>query len=194
MMNKFSAQFHDEVTQICAAVAATLADQPALPTQTPRFDKLVQVFGLNDAEADLLRCLIAAHFDPSLAPVFDAQSGFGFVTEHLIRSGFAHPGALIYSSDSPLNIWRLVIASDCGPGAPLAFALDTAVLEWLAGKPGVEPALIRLLRRPRQAEQPDPRIPEAPIRPTRPPHHGLPTAASSALSSGAGAGARGAPA
>lgn len=184
-MNKFSAQFHDEVTQISAVVAATLADRRAPPAQTPRFDKLVQVFGLNDAEADLLRCLIAAYFDPSLAPVFTAQSGFGFVTEHLIRNAFVHPGALIYTSDSPLNIWRLVIASESGPGAPLAFALDSAVSEWLAGKPGLEPALIRLLRRPGQAGQPDTGISEALDRLARHLEQGRPTACALALADGA---------
>lgn len=186
-MNKFSAQFHEEITQICAAVAATFAGQPAPPAPTPRFDKLVQAFCLNDAETNLLHCLIAAHFDPSLATVFDAQSGFGFVSEHLIRGAFNHPAALIYTSDSPLNIWRLVIANELGPGTPLAFTLDTAVLEWLAGKPGLEPALIRLLRRPEQAGQTDSHISEALFQLTEHLGQGRPTTCALALADGADA-------
>ncbi|MEO1638488.1 MAG: ATP-binding protein [Pseudomonadota bacterium] len=186
-MNKFSAQFHDEVTQISATVAATLAEQAAPHGQTPRFDKLVQVFGLNDAEADLLRCLIAAHFDPALAQVFDERSGYGCVTEYLIRSAFDHANALIYTSDSPLNVWRLVIASEIGPGAPLAFAIDTAVLEWLAGKPGLEPALIRLLRRPGQAGQPDASVSKEIDTLTDHLGQGRPTVCTLALSDGADA-------
>ncbi len=147
-MNKFSAQFQDEITQIITVVQARLDKQAIPATTTPRFDQLAQVFAITDAEADLLRCLIANHYDPSLRTAFEEWTGSPFVTEHLIRQAFAVGPALIYTSDSPLNIWRLVHPRDMGAGMPMAFELDIAVLEWLAGKPGLEPRLTRMLRRP----------------------------------------------
>ena len=156
-MNEFSAQFHDEIATIISAVQAVLArgdDVPIdQPPRTARFAKLAEVFGLGTAERDLLHCLIAVHFQPHLRQHFNTWTGFPYVSELLIREAFEHGTAPIYASDSPLNVWRLVQARDMGPGEPLAFELDIAVLEWLAGKPGLEPRLLRLLHRPTQIPQ-----------------------------------------
>jgi hypothetical protein len=101
----------------------------------------------------LLRCLIAAQFEPGLHGQFAARSGFGYVTESLVREVFHHNVDPIFASDSPLNIWQLVHAHDLGPAEPLALELDLAVVEWLAGRPGLEPRLIRRLTRPEPLNQ-----------------------------------------
>lgn len=150
-MNKFSAQFQDEITQIITTVQVRLNREAVPPTTTPRFDQLARVFALADAEARLLHCLITNHYDPQMRTACEAWTGYPFVTEHLVRSAFAMGPAMIYASDSPLNVWRLVHPRDMGAGLPMVFELDIAVLEWLAGKPGLEPRLTGMLRRPSPA-------------------------------------------
>jgi hypothetical protein len=149
-MNKFTSDFHADLNAIVARVRAALGQIPGVgETQNlARFDRLAQMFRLGDAERDLLQCLIACHADPALHLRYAEQSGYPYVTEYLMRRLFDHGPAPIYASDSPLNLWQLVHARDMGPGQPLALDLDLSVLEWLAGKPGLEPRLIKRLSQP----------------------------------------------
>ncbi|WP_019954996.1 ATP-binding protein [Yoonia vestfoldensis] len=154
-MNKFTSDFHADLNAITARVKAALGQEndAALAHDLARFDRLARMFRLGAAERDLLHCLIACHTDPALYHRFAEQSGFAYVTEYLVRRLFDHGPAPIYASDSPLNLWQLVHARDMGPGQPVALELDLAVLEWLAGKPGLEPRLIKRLSRPEPAQR-----------------------------------------
>jgi len=157
-MNKFSSHFHKDVVEIVSTVQGALTEdrqEQALPIEpnASRFLKLCEVFRLTGAETDMLRCLIAQSVDPTLSGKFEARTGFAYVSELLLRQGFGHGIEPIYASDSALNIWRLVHARDMGPGQPIAFELDLAVLEWLAGKPGLEPRLLRRLIRAGKASE-----------------------------------------
>ncbi|SCY10710.1 ATPase family associated with various cellular activities (AAA) [Nitrosospira sp. Nl5] len=152
MSNKFSSVFQHDVAAIMSTVEGALAEdrqEQARPTDScdSRFVKLCEVFRLTDAEIDMLRCLIAQSLDPTLSDKFEDRTGFAYVSELLLRQGFGHGIEPIYTSDSALNIWRLAHARDMGPSQPIAFELDLAVLEWLAGKSGLEPRLLRRLIR-----------------------------------------------
>lgn len=154
-MNKFSDRFQDDIAAILHAVEALLPNpastaQPPMPADpaASRFTALARIFRLGPAEEDMLRCLIAAHVEPRLRDRFAERTGFAYVTEYLVRALGGHGPEPIFASDSPLNIWQLVHARDTGPDTPLALELDLAVLEWLAGKPGLEPRLVRRLTRP----------------------------------------------
>ena len=157
-MNKFSSLFQKDIAAIMSTVEGALAEdrqEKARPIDTgpSRFIKLCEVFRLTDAEIDMVRCLIAQSVDPTLSGKFEAQTGFTYVSELLLRQSFGHGIEPIYPSDSTLNIWRLAHARDMGPGQPIAFELDLAVLEWLAGKPGLEPRLLRRLIRAGKASE-----------------------------------------
>ncbi|MBB3232249.1 ATP-binding protein [Halomonas stenophila] len=124
------------------ALRARLADP-----ESSRFAKLTRMLGLKRPECDLLLCLIAHHVQPHLDTAIRKRSTLPYVHEALVREIFRQDRMPIYTSDSALNLWQLVRARDMGPGAPMAFDIDLAVIEWLAGKPGLEPALQQLLTR-----------------------------------------------
>lgn len=146
------------MTAIVSTVEGALADdrqEQARPIDvgSSRFLKLCRVFRLTDPEIDMLRCMIAQSVDPTLSSKFEARTGFAYVSELLLRQGFGHGIEPVYTSDSALNVWCLAHARDMGPGQPIAFELDLAVLEWLAGKPGLEPRLLRRLVRAGKASE-----------------------------------------
>ncbi|MFI2810798.1 ATP-binding protein [Microbulbifer sp. M83] len=126
--------------------------------ENSRFAKLVQMLGLTQPECDLLTCLIAQHIDPTLEAAIRERSAFPYIHEALVREAFGLGRIPIYTSDSALNLWQLVRARDMGPGAPMAFDIDLAVIEWLAGRPGLEPALQQLLTRVEEGQAADEKV------------------------------------
>lgn len=157
-MNDLATRFATEIETILDYVEAALADDPGqaaasglgtgiFDADATRFATLARMFALTRPEACLLLCLIAQYARPGLAAALRAKSGLDYVHEALVRDVFRLDLMPIYTSDSALNLWQLVRARDMGPGAPLAFDLDLAVIEWLAGKPGLEPALQQQLMR-----------------------------------------------
>ncbi|WP_237063676.1 ATP-binding protein [Microbulbifer zhoushanensis] len=126
--------------------------------ENSRFAKLVQMLGLTQPECDLLTCLIAQHIDPTLEAAIRERSSFPYIHEALVREAFGLGRIPIYTSDSALNLWQLVRARDMGPGAPMAFDIDLAVIEWLAGRPGLEPALQQLLTRVEEGQAADEKV------------------------------------
>jgi AAA+ superfamily predicted ATPase len=161
-VNKFQSDFINEINEICGFVVSRLADTPPKSAphwvespEKPRFAALTKVFGLRFAEGALLQLLIAQHMRPELSRDYETRSGFAYVHEALVRDIFALEPQPIYASDSGLNIWQLVRARDMGPGAPVGFTLDLAVIEWLAGRTGLPPEIMRHLRlAPPQAPNP----------------------------------------
>jgi AAA+ superfamily predicted ATPase len=115
--------------------------------ESSRFAKLARMLGLTRPESDLLLCLIAHHVQPDLDTTSRAKFSLPYFHEPLVRDMFRLDRMPIYTSNSALNLWQLVRARDMGPGAPMAFDIDLAVIEWLAGKPGLEPALQQQLTR-----------------------------------------------
>jgi AAA+ superfamily predicted ATPase len=116
------------------------------PAQS-RFATIARVFNLSLPEIRTLHCLLAAHFEPDLAAAYRDASGYEYVHEALVRRIFGLDLAPIYTSESALNLWQLVRVRDLGMGMPLGFGLDLALVEWLAGKSGLEPALQQRLTR-----------------------------------------------
>lgn len=119
-----------------------------LDPDTARFAVLARMLGLDRREAALLLTLIAQQADPGpVEAALRARSGYPYVHEAAIRDAFGLGRLPVYTSDSALNRWQLATAHDLGPGAPMGFDLDLSVIEWLAGKPGLEPELQQRLRR-----------------------------------------------
>lgn len=116
------------------------------------FARLSRVLRLTRPERCLLLCLIAHHVQPDLEMAIRAKSPLPYVHEALIRKLFGLDRMPIYTSDSALNLWQLVRAHDMGPGVPMGFEIDLAVIEWLVGKPGLEPALQQQLTRAEAAD------------------------------------------
>ena len=153
-MNKFQSAFEADLAALITQTEALLspADQsPALhwavDPDASRFGTLARVFGLSFAHSALLQLLVVHHFRPDLSGQFEARGTVPYVHEALVRDLFSLDQTPIYTSDSPLNQWQLISARDMGPGAPIAFELDLAVVEWMAGRPGLSPLILRQLER-----------------------------------------------
>jgi len=153
-MNDLSARYTREIDDIVVLVEAALAGRPTdeimvrlSAPETSRFATIARTLGLTPPERCLLLCLIALHMQPDLDAAIRARFPPGYIHEALVRDVFGLGRLPIYTSDSALNLWQLVRARDMGPGAPLAFDIDLAVVEWLAGRPGLEPALQQQLVR-----------------------------------------------
>lgn len=154
-----AARFKSEIEAILLLVATALEGKtPAreirtelegiLDPDTSRFAVLARMLGLDRREAALLLTLVAAQADPAATePALRAGTGYPFVHEAGVRAAFGLGRLPVYTSDSALNRWQLVTARDLGPGTPLGFDLDLSVIEWLAGKPGLEPELQQRLSR-----------------------------------------------
>lgn len=163
-MSDLSARYLEEAEGIVALVGRALSEGPegiapalaqALEGEGRRFPVLARMFGLSQSERCLLLGLIALQLEPGLEPALRARAGYGYVHEAAVRAAFGLDRMPIYTSDGGLNLWQLVRARDIGPGAPLAFEIDLAVIEWLAGRPGLEPALQQQLLRVSGPGEPD---------------------------------------
>ena len=151
-------QFQDEIDGIFQRVGTALAEvgetPPASdqaekwqPPKSSRLAKLARLFQLDPREVCLLQCLVAVHVAPELVVQFRALSELDYLHEALVQRLFGLDPRPIYASDSALNVWQLARARDLGPGRPFGLEIDMAVVEWLAGKPGLEPALQHCLVR-----------------------------------------------
>lgn len=161
-MNRYDAKFRDDVATILTLVETRLEGEPGdehiaalLNPATCRFATLARVFGLTYPEMATLKLLVALHFRPALAARFAEISGAPYVHETLVREVFALDLQPIYTSDSALNQWQLVRGRETEPGAPIALELDLALIDWLAGRSGLPPALRRRLSRLEPAGHPD---------------------------------------
>lgn len=157
-MDQRSQQFRQEIDGIFKRFGTALAEVGKAPAELDqakrwqpatdsRLAKLVRLFQLDSREVCLLQALVAAHVEPELTVQFRDLSAADYVHEALVQRLFGLDQRPIFSSDSALNVWQLARAHDMGPGRPLGFEIDRALIEWLAGKPGLEPALQHCLQR-----------------------------------------------
>jgi AAA+ superfamily predicted ATPase len=120
--------------------------EAALPAAAPRLSRLVELFGLDRREADVVSAALAAATAPALAGAFAAAGGRPLPTEALIAAAFDHGPRRVLTPDSPLARWELVRRIELGPGEPDGVAIDPAIADWFTGAYAIEAALVGVAR------------------------------------------------
>jgi hypothetical protein len=128
-----------------ATLGAVGAVEAAIAADTSsRLSRLVRVFGLGQAELDLLHACLAAAIDPALLRVFayvQDQAGRTQVTDGLVARLFGHGRVLGLDGDAALVRWLMIESAAASPGEPRAHALDPALLDWLMGSDALDSEL-----------------------------------------------------
>src|SRR5215813_11881716 len=95
--------------------------------------RLCAIFGLNAEEADLLQACAAVALDPALARLCEYlhdDSRRGYVTEDLAARLYGHGRSSVWSPDSALFRWELIISREDRPGEPCVLSLDPQLRDW----------------------------------------------------------------
>jgi hypothetical protein len=110
--------------------------------------RLKDLFGLEEAEADLLSLALAVAIEPALGPlVARAQGAEGrfLPTEPLVKSLHGHPARPIWRPTSTLSIWRLVTPVHYAPGEAPGYQADRVLTEWMFGRLSLDAELVLAL-------------------------------------------------
>jgi hypothetical protein len=137
------------------------AEPPSLDSASARpWHRLCELFGLDQAEAELLMFALALAAEPALAaPIAQAQNGAALPTENLIKRLGGHPTRPIWRPTSGLAIWGLLRGLRGEPGQAPGFEADPALLDWMHGTLGLDALLSAAVDRP----LPGPCAPEWPV-------------------------------
>lgn len=117
--------------------------------ESSRLALLQQIFGLDALEMDVVRSCLAFALDPSLASLFASlhdHAGRGYASEELVARLFGHGRCLLWSSESALRRWQIVVVEEVGPGAPPQLVLDRHLRDWLLGENDLAAPLVDVAR------------------------------------------------
>jgi len=129
------------------------------------WSRLIELFALSQAEADLLMLAIAVAAEPALGPVVArAQGAEGRLlpTEALAKRLGGHGARPIWRPTSPLSLWGLMTPVRWTPGEPTGFEADPRIVDWLFRTLALDRALLLAADTPRAGAIP----PEWPVRET----------------------------
>jgi len=124
--------------------------------------RLVELFGLVPAEAELLQIAIAVSAEPALGPMVarcQGAEGRPLPTEALAKRLTRLPPRPIWRPAGPLAAWSLLRPVRYAPGDPWSYEADPAIVDWMFGIGSLDPALVLAVET--SAEGPIP--PEWPI-------------------------------
>jgi hypothetical protein len=111
--------------------------------------RLERLFGLAEAEAELLQLAVAVAAEPALGPlVARAQLAPGRLlpTEPLVKRLAGLSPLPVWRPTGPLAIWGLARPIAGAPGEPAGFAADPRVVDWLFGALSLDQALVLAVR------------------------------------------------
>lgn len=114
-----------------------------------RLSILVQTFGLNRVETDILQACLSLAIEPNLARVFAYQqdnAARGYVTEPLVARLFGHGAFILLDAESPLKKWSLVKETAFASSEPSRIECDPFIRYWLLGQDGVDETLSPYLK------------------------------------------------
>ncbi|RYZ45394.1 MAG: AAA family ATPase [Sphingobacteriales bacterium] len=101
-----------------------------------RLSQLANIFGLNEAEKNIIEACLALYLDPNLGRVYaylHDHNGRTYVTRQLVARLFGHGQYLSIGSSSPLFIWRIISETDMGKSEPARIDCDVFIINWLLG-------------------------------------------------------------
>lgn len=113
--------------------------------KTSRWSQLCATFCIAARDADLLQTCLALRLDPDLARFFahlQDDMSRNYVTEHLVQRLFGHGHESLWHGESPLRLWRLVIAQEMPAPDPSTYVIDPLIADWLLGAGTLDAALV----------------------------------------------------
>lgn len=142
----WAAQWQEELRDAEAAIRED---------QTSSLARARAIFGLSSEDADLLEACTAVTLDSGLARVCaylhdDARRGY--MTEDLAARLYGHGRSGVWSPDSALFRWELVLSREDRPGEPRVLSLDSQVRDWFAGRHTLPELLAGVARLHQQGE------------------------------------------
>lgn len=114
-----------------------------------RLHRLIQTFGLEPPEIDLLHASLALAIDPTLSRVYASVQPHpepGYVTEALAARLFGYGRWLRWGSESPLRTWGLVHEREIIPAEPPVLTCDRQIRDWLLGQNELHERLVGLAK------------------------------------------------
>ncbi len=127
----------------CHAAAAS-AEQGLQATEGRAWQRLLSLFGLSQAEAELLQLAVALAVEPELGPRYAALAGDTrcLPTEALLRRLCVCPSRPIWRPTCALSMWGLVNPVRRQPGDALGFEADPRIVDWLFGTVSLDAPLL----------------------------------------------------
>lgn len=123
--------------------------------------RMVELFGLNQAECDALDCAVAAAVEPSIGQALgelQGSPGLHLPGEVALRLVFGHGPAPVVHTGSPLVSWGLLeIVERVGHG-PITWRADQAVVDWYFDR--LTASTIPVSRIPKVTPLPEWKIPD----------------------------------
>ena len=146
MVAMAEAQFYDTDPQ-SRELGARIAVADEDLEDHERWHRLRIVFGLTDAESDLLALAVAVSADPAFARVcgYLQDDATACCATPLLAAGlFGWPSLSVPGATSSVSRWRLARVADgashpCAPSAP--WVADAYIVAWLLGDGGEDPVL-----------------------------------------------------
>jgi hypothetical protein len=127
--------------------ALATTEQQLVQDSDSRLALLIRIFGLNQAETDVLHTCLAIALEPNLGRVYaylQDHNGRDYATESLVARLFGYGRCLPLSADSPLKTWGLIVTNSGRAGDPSRLECDPFVRNWLLGVDDLDEALIGL--------------------------------------------------
>jgi AAA+ superfamily predicted ATPase len=150
------AQWNRDLADVEAAMAAD---------DDSRLVMLCRIFGIEEQDIDLFQACLAVSLDPALSRVYaylQDHAGRGYVTETLVARLFGHGRCCVWSPESPLRTWGLVMEQEVAPGEPPMLTCDRLVRDWLLGQSDLDEHLVGIAT----LRPPLPPLAEWPVRET----------------------------
>lgn len=109
------------------------------------WQRACELFGLVEAERDLLALALAVAIEPALGPLIAAAQGMEgrlLPTESLVKRLHGHPARPIWRPTSGLAIWRLATPVRGTPGEAEGFEADRSIIDWMFGHLSLDSELV----------------------------------------------------
>lgn len=101
-----------------------------------RLQRLARIFGLSDAELDLLQASAAIALDPALQRVcayLHDHAGRPGVTAELVARLYDHGRCSVWPAESPVFRWELIVPREIAPADSPLLICDPQIRDWLRG-------------------------------------------------------------
>lgn len=124
--------------------------------------RLVELFQIPAAEADLLSLAVAVAVEPAIGPLIaraQGSPGQYLPTAALASRLFGHAGRPLWRSNARAGTWQLLHALEQPGGQPPVFRADPPIVDWLSGHLAFDQRLVFAVRR----AAPEPALPEWPV-------------------------------
>ncbi|HEX9297824.1 MAG TPA: ATP-binding protein [Polyangiaceae bacterium] len=135
---------HDSLRAVNAEIEACDRLLDGADGDVSALAQLAATFELSDTEQDILQVCLASALDPTLGRVWATlhhHPDQNYPSEALIARLCGHGRAPILPRSGPLLRWELVRVGDASPGDPQPLQIDPHIVDFLCGRPSLDPVL-----------------------------------------------------